>query len=193
MALKKFNATKEELESAYLELQSKIKVAEHFGVSKKLILNYMKRYGIERIRPSSEESAEIIRPFVEQGLSAPEIAEKSGFSTVHIRLLAKILGAKLPDKFHTGHITTHNGYRMIQMPGHHDADSKGYVREHRFLMEQILGRTIDKNEVVHHKNGIKTDNRPENLEVMTKADHVKLHHTGKTGRGPDRKPRKLKR
>lgn len=48
--------------------------------------------------------------------------------------------------------------------------------EHRYLIEQYLGRELTEDEVVHHKNGNKLDNRIENLEVMTKADHAKLHN-----------------
>lgn len=48
--------------------------------------------------------------------------------------------------------------------------------EHRYLMEQYLGRELTEDEVVHHKNWNKLDNRIENLEVMTKADHAKLHN-----------------
>ena len=49
---------------------------------------------------------------------------------------------------------------------------------HVLLMEQILGRPLKGNEVVHHINGDKHDNRPENLMVMTRAEHNTLHHTG---------------
>lgn len=46
---------------------------------------------------------------------------------------------------------------------------------HRVVAEMMLGRELTADEVVHHKNGDKTDNRPENIEVMTRAEHASLH------------------
>ena len=49
------------------------------------------------------------------------------------------------------------------------------VRAHRWIMEQHLGRPLKADEEVHHKNHDPLDNRIENLEVMSRADHMAMH------------------
>lgn len=66
------------------------------------------------------------------------------------------------------------GYVQLWMPNHPLAPSRGYVAEHRLVMSEHLGRVLRRDEVVHHKNGVKTDNRIENLELMTARQHSAL-------------------
>jgi len=58
-----------------------------------------------------------------------------------------------------------HGYILLLIPDHPNASKRGLVAEQIFVMSQFLGRPLLKSETVHHKNGVKTDNRIENLEL----------------------------
>lgn len=60
-------------------------------------------------------------------------------------------------------------------PIHPKANSKGLYPYHRVLMENKLGRSLVAGEDVHHKDEDKNNNDPDNLEVLKKSDHAKLH------------------
>ena len=57
------------------------------------------------------------------------------------------------------------GYVLVHMPDSPAANNKGYVLEHRVVMARSLGRDLLKHENVHHINGVRDDNRLENLEL----------------------------
>lgn len=79
-----------------------------------------------------------------------------------------------------GRWTSSRGYVLVRVPpGHHLRQAHGGAYEHRLVAEEMLGRRITSDEIVHHRNGNKTDNRPENLEVMLRADHVRHHNAAR--------------
>lgn len=68
-----------------------------------------------------------------------------------------------------------DGYIYIYFPDHPKSTKDGYVMEHDLIMECLIGRHLRDYEVVHHKNKIRDDNRKENLQLMTKSEHARLH------------------
>ena len=67
------------------------------------------------------------------------------------------------------------GYVMIKDVKNLMANCDGRVLEHRLVMSEFLGRSLTKDEVVHHKNHNRSDNRLENLELLSRSNHSKHH------------------
>jgi len=74
------------------------------------------------------------------------------------------------------------GYKYIWLPKTDPffsmTGNAPYVAEHRLIMARFLDRLLTKKEVVHHKNGIRNDNRIENLELTIRGEHAKEHNQG---------------
>ncbi len=76
-----------------------------------------------------------------------------------------------------------HGYIIIYKPDHLYCCPKGYVLEHRLIMEEVIGRYLTEKEVVHHINENRTDNRPENLKLFKGiGDHTRFHTQSKKGK-----------
>lgn len=72
-------------------------------------------------------------------------------------------------------IVSKGDYLYAVVKEHPFCTKNGYVLLHRIIVENHLGRLLNKNEIVHHKNENKRDNRIENLKVLSSSEHAKMH------------------
>lgn len=68
-----------------------------------------------------------------------------------------------------------NGYECVYMPEHPSARPNGYVYKHRLIMEEKLGRRLRRWETVHHKDGDRTNNISDNLDLVSNKEHAHRH------------------
>lgn len=94
-----------------------------------------------------------------------------------INKMSIIHGGEKNPAWKGGKIINPCGYILIHLPAHPNANKKGYIAEHRLVMEKKLGRYLEPKEVVHHNNKITDDNRPENLRLFkSKGKHLAYHN-----------------
>lgn len=99
---------------------------------------------------------------------------KKGQGPAPQTVLASVLARRkhqLPARPSVGYKVNGYGYVLLWLK-----EEQRYVLEHRHLMEQHLKRKLLPSEDVHHLNGVKTDNRVENLELTSRAAHLKEHY-----------------
>jgi hypothetical protein len=173
MAEKKFFVSEGELQESYSELQSTLKVAAKYSVSKKLILNYLKKYGINRPPNCADETVKRIVELA-SGNKAFDIATKLNLSLCIVNKHIRKHNIKI-QRYHKGFTKTSNGYILVFNPDHPNARKHGYVSQHVLLMSEKIGRALNDNEVVHHIDGNKSNNNMDNLELMAKFDHKSFH------------------
>jgi transposase len=192
--------TKEELHKLFVEGGLSLgDTATAIGYSRRQTSRFLKQFGISlppnerRWGPRTLSREQLSSMYVDQGMSAGDIAKESGKSTPTIlrwlrqdgvETRARNEAAAMParreriavSKYKGGSVDG-KGYRSM----HRNRADNGKQRTglHRLIAEAILARPLTAAEVVHHVNGCGLDNRPANLWVFpTQADHNRYHRTG---------------
>lgn len=149
-------------------------IAQELKISVGTVYNYLKKYGIKS--RSRKESFEILS---QKGWRYPDSA-KEKISKAH---KGKVVSDETRKKMSyvdkiggIGHKKKRSdGYIYIYFPDHPKSTNGGYIMEHILVMECLIGRHLHDDEVVHRINGIRDDNRKENLKLMTIKEHASYH------------------
>lgn len=138
------------------------------------VYNYLKKYNIKSRKNFTEHSKELIS-IAKKG-SKPWNKGKHLNEEVKNKIRLAHKGKFKNNTEFGGHKKIRkDGYIEVYNPSHNFASKDGYVLEHRLVMEKCINRLLNKNEVVHHKNHNRQDNRIENLQLMTVSEHARLH------------------
>lgn len=158
------------------DIQTEEKIVKEYLEGKRLC-NLRRKYN-----PSAKGSCCIEKILKRYGVKHKELAFIPTFKnrkhTSKTRLKMSIAQSGPNNANFKGRRKTKEGYIWIWKLDHPSATKRGYVKEHRLMMEKYLGRYLERNEVIHHKNGIRDDNRIENLELFLDGDHKRFHFTG---------------
>jgi hypothetical protein len=184
----------------YIDEGSVSRASKKVGMTHKTFVKSLKFHGIPVLGRQSKylelrDKEWLKRRYIDEKKSVGQIALEIGATVGAVHSAIRWLGIELrktrvglsirfPEgrfgkdspKWKGGIRHTTAGYVYIYMPDHLNSTSEGYIMEHRLVMEKHVGRYLKKEELVHHVNGIKDDNRIENLELVSdQGTHTREH------------------
>ena len=156
----------------HLEASFKVCSVEGCGKAKKskrlcgMHDNRMRRHGsLEtpvRVR-KMKETCQVIS----DGRQCPKPEQARGMCQMHYRRWS--LYNDVNQVYRPKNENLQKRYVRVLAPGHPNSTTRGFILEHRLIMSEMIGRPLRDFENVHHKNGDRQDNRPENLELWNKS------------------------
>lgn len=142
-------------------------IADKLGMAYSQVQSVARKNGVRKYRSSawSESEIEFLRehfPKKKGKLVAEHLGR--GFHATH--KMAEKLGIKAEWR-----------YMYVSVEGYlvDCSDRENRFHIHRAVMEHVLGRELTSDEIVHHKDGNKLNNHPDNLEIVTRSEHINIH------------------
>lgn len=181
------------------ELNTLQAIADIVGCNKQTVWRKLNKYGIKRRKSTSKykllnDKAWLHNAYVVEQRSIKQIAEDINTTPGNIHSHLQVLGIRTRDSREAHELGFPEGrfgdkaanwkggrivkgeYIFTYAPNHPQATKDNqHVQEHRLVMEKVLGRYLEPYEVVHHRDGNKKNNDPDNLEVKTRGRHVSEH------------------
>ena len=166
-------------------------MAQHFGCSRSPVARAISSLGLsrQRLRPGEValDDDEVRRLFAE-GMSLEKMAAQLGCGNTRAAKSVRRLGLTRPPlrkgmlgaanpQWRGGRWIFGGGYVCVRVGADYPvADADGRIFEHRLVMQRALGRPLRDGEIVLLVNGVKTDNRLDNLAIMSRTEHSQHHH-----------------
>ena len=169
-------------------------IAKELGINPRTVSGHLRDFGISRSSSEANKRRALydvsrMKDLYVSGLGSKEIARVMGCSPANVTKHMRDMGLSRTNKEaqrlrsvqgkstgpRKGGRKMNRGYVGIYMPDHRLADVKGYVREHCYVWEEHNQMQIPSKWHVHHLNGVKDDNRPENLVAMPNGEHALEH------------------
>ena len=170
-----FGCKKKLAESMYLQDKLPMyKIAEKLGIAVGTVYNHLKKVGITSRRTGDCNRGRPMPEHVRIAVSKANKGRKKSEATKQKLSAAK--KKNFDGLVKAGHKQRRtDGYISRYAPEHPQATKNGYVMEHIIVMQKAIGKPIKEDEVVHHINHNRSDNRIENLKLMKKHDHMQMH------------------
>ena len=166
---------KQHLIKEYIDNQKSMnQIAKENHIAIGTVYNYIKKYNIKSRKHLTVSARKTISE-KNKGRISPMKGKKLSKETKEKISKAKKGKYKIITEFGGHKKQRKDGYISVYVPNHKRANKDGYIMEHILIMEQHIGRCLKDDEVVHHKNKIRNDNRIENLQLMTFKEHASFH------------------
>jgi hypothetical protein len=167
------NRANEAMLAAYYAGEKVAKVAKLFGVSTGKMYSLLKNAGCKFRNRGIQDGWHPTAEMIEKSATARK-GRKASEETR--RRISEAMTQNYDGMNNYGHTKKlANGYVLAYAPLHPRSQRTGYVMLHTVIMERHIKRYLNADEVVHHRNHIRDDNRIENLELMKKTDHMRMH------------------